>query len=127
MILRSVRAFCHEHSLLAPGPLVVAVSGGADSITLLHVLIDLRSMFGIEPHVATFDHQIRGSAGAADVQFVCNLAREWGVPVTTGTADVPALAREWSSGLEAAARRVRYAFLAETAHAIGAKAIATGH
>src|SRR4051812_23741021 len=105
MILQTVRAFCHEHHLLGPGPLVVAVSGGADSITLLHVLVTLRAEFGIEPHVATFDHGIRGSAGASDVQFVGARAGGGALPAPTGAAAVPARAGEWSAGLEPAARR----------------------
>ena len=84
--------------------MVVAFSGGADSLTLLHILLRLQEDFGITPHVATFDHGIRGAAGTEDVQFVRALAERWGVPIITGSADVPALAREWHMGLEEAAR-----------------------
>src|SRR4051794_7725865 len=120
MLIEQVHAYCRKHGLLEPGPLVVAVSGGADSLTLLHVLIALSAEFGIQPHVATFDHQIRGEAGASDVEFVRSVARNWGVPVTAGSADVPALARAESLGLEEAARKARYAFLSGVAAQIGA-------
>ena len=68
-LIARVSAFCREHRLLEPGPVVVAVSGGADSLALLHILIALRAAFQIVPHVATFDHQIRGTASAEDVRL----------------------------------------------------------
>ena len=126
-LIEQVRAFCTAHSLFAQGPVVVAVSGGADSLVLLHILITLRDELGIAPHVATFDHGLRGAAGAADVMFVREVGAAWGVPVTAGAADVPALARTWKLGLEAAARRARYTFLAEVAGRAGATRVATGH
>jgi tRNA(Ile)-lysidine synthase len=126
-LIERVSAFCREHHLLEPGPVVVAVSGGVDSLALLHILIALQEPFQIAPHVATFDHQIRGAASADDVRFVSDVAAAWGVPVTAGAADVPALAREWGLGLEAAARKARYAFLVEVADQIGAQEIALGH
>jgi tRNA(Ile)-lysidine synthetase-like protein len=127
MLIDQVRAFCIEHRLLEPGPLVVAVSGGADSLTLLHVLMALRAEFGLALHVATFDHRIRGPASAADVQFVQDVARAWGLPVTAGSEDVPDRAREESLNLEAAARKARYTFLVQVARQIGARQIALGH
>jgi tRNA(Ile)-lysidine synthase len=122
-----VRAFCAAHDLLEAGPLLVAVSGGADSLTLLHVLMALRDDFGITLHVATFDHGLRGSESAADVQFVREITAAWGVPVIDGAADVAAQAKVWQVGIEAAARRARYAFLAQAAASVGATRIATGH
>jgi tRNA(Ile)-lysidine synthetase-like protein len=122
-----VRAYCTAYGLLEAGPLLVAVSGGADSLTLLHVLIALRDEFGVLLHVATFDHGLRGDESAADVRFVREIAAAWNVPVSDGAADVAALAKTWRVGIEAAARRARYAFLAQTAAAVSAKQIATGH
>lgn len=106
---------------------MVAVSGGADSLSLLHLLLTLRDEFDLTLHVATFDHQIRGEAGAADVRFVKEIAAAWNVPCTAGSADVPELARQQRLGLEEAARQARYTFLAEVAATIGARQIATGH
>ncbi|MCC7451322.1 MAG: tRNA lysidine(34) synthetase TilS [Anaerolineae bacterium] len=127
MLIDQVRTFCKTHRLFEPGTVVVAVSGGADSLALLHSLMALRDDFGLTLHIATFDHRLRGSAGAADVQFVCHLAREWGIPVTAGSADVAALAQRESLGIEAAARQARYTFLAQVAKQVGALVIATGH
>ncbi len=120
-------AYCLKYHLFEPGPVVVAVSGGADSLTLLHVLMTLRSRLGISLHVATFDHQIRGAASADDCRFVTALATAWGLTVTAGSADVPALAREWGMGLEAAARKARYTFLAGVARQIRTDQLALGH
>src|SRR5690349_12449841 len=108
MLLDDVRAYCRKHALLKPGTVIIAVSGGADSLTLLHVLLQLRDEFGITLHVATFDHSIRGTAGAQDVAFVREIADRWGVSVTAGSADVPTLAGEWHMGIEEAARKARY-------------------
>jgi tRNA(Ile)-lysidine synthase len=122
-----VRTFCTEHALFKPGRVVVAVSGGADSLALLHLLNAIRETFGIVLHVATYDHGLRGTAGAEDAAYVRETAEKWGLPVTVGGGDVPTLAAEWRLGLEAAARRARYAFLIETARAVNAETVATGH
>ena len=123
---RAVAAFVAEEGLLTSGArVVVAVSGGADSLVLLDVLRALP--LNLMLHVATLDHGIRGAAGAADAAFVREQARAWGLPVTCGRADVPALARGAGVGLEAAARGVRYGFLARVARAWGAAAVAVGH
>lgn len=107
--------------------LLVAVSGGADSLALLHVLVQLQDQVGVDLHVATLDHGLRGAAGAADAQFVAQQAAEWSVPYTVRRIDVSALADRESLGLEAAARAARYDFLAQTAAAIGSSCVLTGH
>src|SRR5438094_544939 len=127
MLIDDVRAYCTKYQLFQPGPVVVAVSGGADSLTLLHVLLSLRDDLSLILNVATFDHQLRGEESAADCRFVCDIATSWDLPVMSGAANVPALAREWSIGLEAAARKARYAFLAGVANKLGSRPIALGH
>ncbi|MBN2469348.1 MAG: tRNA(Ile)-lysidine synthetase, partial [Anaerolineae bacterium] len=59
---------------------MVAVSGGADSLCLLHLLHRLQPELGMTLAVATLDHGLRGEAGAADAAFVAALARDWGLP-----------------------------------------------
>jgi tRNA(Ile)-lysidine synthetase-like protein len=123
-----VRAFIAAHQLIRPGaPVVVAVSGGPDSLCLLALLRDMRAELGVELHVAHLDHMIRGAESADEARFVARLAAEWGLPATVAAADVPALARAGRQNLHAAARVARYAFLAEVARAAGAQAVAVAH
>jgi len=106
---------------------VVGVSGGPDSLCLLHVLNRLREGYGIELHVAHLDHRIRGWESRDDAAFVARLAEEWGLPATVEAHDVPRLARENTLAIEEAARQARYSFLAQVAQAVGARRIAVGH
>ena len=107
--------------------LVVAVSGGADSVCLLHVLLELREKLGVELHVAHLDHQLRGADSRADAHYVANLARRLGVPATIEQRDVWRYHTGRGASLEESAREVRYAFLAEVARNVGADCVATGH
>lgn len=105
----------------APGPGVVAVSGGADSVALLRALAaDARPG---ELVVAHLNHQLRGAEGDADAAFVAGLLPEF--PHRTAVIDVRATAA--GDNLEATARRARYDFLASIAGAAGAGWVATGH
>jgi tRNA(Ile)-lysidine synthase len=122
-----LRAF-RQHDLITPGEtLVVAVSGGADSLALLRLLRDLRPTLRIDLHVATLDHGLRGEAGANDAAFVAHIAEAWGLPVSVGRAEVASLAAHMKVGVEAAARRARYDFLASVAAAIRAGTVAAAH
>ncbi len=115
-LLQAVRDTIERHSLLEPGDsLVVGVSGGADSLCLLHLLARLRPEFDLALHVAHLNHQLRGEQAGADAEFVRRTAVEWGVPVTVSSADVATLAHERGVGVEEAARQARYAFLARLA------------
>ncbi|MBN1202360.1 MAG: tRNA lysidine(34) synthetase TilS [Anaerolineae bacterium] len=117
-----------RHALIAPGDrLVVGVSGGPDSLVLLHVLCRLREAFHLSLHAATLDHGIRGAASAADAEFVRRTATGWDVPVTVGRADVLAFAKQHRLGIEETARQVRYAFLVHVARQVGAAVVAVGH
>ncbi|MCZ7541345.1 MAG: tRNA lysidine(34) synthetase TilS [Anaerolineae bacterium] len=117
-----------RHALCAPGDrVVVGVSGGADSLALLHALLALRERLGIALHVATLDHGLRGAAGAADADFVRSTALDWGLPVTVGRADAGQIARSRRLSVEEAARQVRYTFLLRVARQVGAARVAVGH
>ena len=106
---------------------VVAVSGGPDSLCLLHVLAHLRAELGIELHVAHLNHGLRGEDADADADFVRGLAAEWGIGATVESADVRAFRAEHRLSLEEAARQVRYTFLSRVAAEVAAQAIAVGH
>ncbi len=118
-----VRALVGEYQMLSPGEKVLAaVSGGGDSMCLLHLL--WREGYAVE--AATYDHGIRPQS-AGDAAFVENWCRERGIPCHVGRGNVPRWAEEHRLGLEEAARALRYAFLQETAQKTGAKKIATAH
>jgi tRNA(Ile)-lysidine synthase len=105
---------------------VVAVSGGADSVALLRVLAAAEEYRPQRLIVAHFDHRLRqGSAG--DARFVADLARRMELPFELGEADVALLAKAEGDGIEAAARRARYKFLEEAADRQRAHFIATAH
>jgi tRNA(Ile)-lysidine synthetase-like protein len=127
-ILKQVRHTIETYGLLAPGDgVVVGVSGGPDSLCLLHVLLRLREEYRLRLHVAHLNHGARGAEADADAKFVERLTTEWELPVTVERQDVPALARAHRLAFEEAARRVRYAFLARVAGEVGAHKIAVGH
>ncbi|MDQ2767711.1 MAG: tRNA lysidine(34) synthetase TilS, partial [Gemmatimonadota bacterium] len=119
-IVSSVRAFARRHSIFRPGPLVVAVSGGTDSVALALVLAELRDEFGLVLNVAHFDHRSRPRSSATDAAFVAELADRIGAPIRVGRAEA-------APRSEDDARRDRYGFLRRAASEIGAGAIATGH
>jgi tRNA(Ile)-lysidine synthase len=127
-VTAKVRQTIDRHGLLAGGgTVVVGVSGGPDSLCLLHVLNHLPKDYAIELHVAHLDHRIRDAESRQDAAFVAGLAEEWGLPATIEARDVPGLARESKLAIEEAARQARYAFLSQVALAVGAKRIAAGH
>lgn len=101
-----------------PIPVVVAVSGGADSVCLLHVLWQLAEPWGLALHVAHVNHGLRPTA-ADDGEFVAALAARCGLPCHMTRLDPGAL-RADADGLEAAARAARYAFLADVARSLSA-------
>ncbi len=88
----------------------VAISGGIDSVALLRVLIELRQELGIVLSVVHFNHKLRGTEADADQEFVAKLAREHGLEFLTESGDVAQQAADGDSGVEAAARDLRYGF-----------------
>ena len=121
--MRSEIALSRE--LLPPGTRVLcAVSGGADSVCLLHLA---KSRGDLVCACAHFDHGLRGEESRRDAEFTRELCREWDVPFFLGEGDVPEHARRTGQSVETAARELRYAFLRATAEAWGADVIATAH
>ena len=103
-----------------------AVSGGRDSVCLLHYLASLGRRRSFAVAAAHYNHLMRPTAGR-DEAFVAGLCRELGVPLYVERGDVRAIARQEGWGVEEAGRRLRYDFLERTADAIGASRIATAH
>ncbi len=120
--------FIQEHNLFSAGDkLVVAVSGGADSVCLLHILAQWQRELGVELHVAHLNHQLRGAESDSDASYVSDLAHKLGVPATIERRDVAAYRDQKGGSLEEAAREVRYSFLAEVTRGIGTSKVAVGH
>lgn len=126
-LLAQVRRTIAAHRLLSAGDrVVVAVSGGADSVALLHVLISLQPLVRLTLHVAHLDHGVRATSHE-DASFVDTLARRWRIPSTIERRDVKALCARAGWSLEDGARRVRYQFLDEVARRYGMRRIALAH
>ena len=105
--------YIREQHLLRPGQRVaVACSGGADSVALLRILVDLREELGIVLSVAHFHHQIRGAEADADEQFVRELAAALQLEFHSGSGDVPVHAGAQKISLETAARELRHQWFA---------------
>lgn len=105
--------------------LLIAVSGGADSVALFRLILDA----GFDPArttVVTFDHQLRDDS-KDDVAFVKELAAKFNVQCIVGTASVKDLANQTGDGIETAARNARYDWLRATAKQIGARYVVTAH
>lgn len=107
--------------------LVCAVSGGADSVCMLHLCLRASRERGFELYAAHYEHGIRGEESLKDAEFVERLCNELGVRLYTEHGNVPLYAHEKRLGLEEAARELRYAFLEKTAKAVGGAYIATAH
>ena len=108
--------------------LMVGVSGGADSTTLLHSLHRLSRSHRISLHVAHLNHDFRGDEADEDARFVEALAQKLGLPVTVEKRDPIAYQRDRGiSSFEQGAREMRYEFMAKIAERAGAVAVAVGH
>lgn len=125
-LLQQVATFVEQQGLWQPGAsLLVAVSGGPDSLALLHLLSRFQRRQRLRVHVAHFDHGLRPDSGD-DADFVGDIAATWKLPYTRAVADVRALAPIYG-GIEAAARAARYGFLRDAALRLGVDAVVTGH
>jgi len=107
--------------------ILVAVSGGVDSMVLLQVLHALSKRNKWRLIVAHLNHQLRGRNSDADERLVIRVAKKLGVPIITGRADVKKLARTGRLSLEMAARKARHEFLAQTAARLKISHIALAH
>ncbi len=113
--------------LIEVSSVLVACSGGPDSVALLHLLWVMREELGLRLGVAHLHHGIRGADADADADYVAALAERLDLPLVHELADVPALARETRQSSEAAARQARYDFLKRAAEAGGWERVALGH
>ena len=107
--------------------LLVAVSGGPDSLALLHALWQLRDEHELRLHGAHLNHGLRGAESDADAEFTADTFKRLEIPFTLDSADVAAYRTQHKLSLEDAARQVRYAFLSVAAAEHAADAITLGH
>ncbi len=123
-MLDRIAQFITRHQMFPPWSRVgVAVSGGADSIFLLHALRELASRWDLQLSVIHVEHGMRGAASLEDAGFVQDLARSFGLPLHLRSANVPAI----HDNQEQAARRVRHAFFEELIANGKVDRTATGH
>ncbi len=128
MLRERFESILRERQLVAPGQtVVVAVSGGVDSMVLLDLFVRIRESWGLSLVAAHLNHGLRGAEAERDETFVRRRAEEYGVPLVVEHADVAAYAKERRLSREAAARQVRYDFLRRVATQEHAHCVALGH
>jgi len=122
-VLDRIRHTIARHAMFEAGQTVgVAVSGGADSVCLLHVLRELAPQWDLRLHVLHVNHHLRGAESDADAEFVRRLAAEFGFPFTGRDAAIAA-----GDNLEQAAREARISFFREMIASLPVARVATGH
>jgi tRNA(Ile)-lysidine synthase len=126
--MRKVRGTIEKHGMLAPGDRVgIALSGGADSVALLHVLAQIAPEYTLELSALHLNHGIRGEESDRDEAFVRKLAGSMDIPLASERISIPALRRERGGSLEDICRDERYAFFERMARRHGLNKIALGH
>jgi len=106
---------------------LVALSGGADSMCLLHCLLENSESSGITVCAAHYNHKLRGEESERDARFAGEQCESLNVPFICGSGDVASIAMERHQSTEECARELRYAFLNEAAAKLGCNKIATAH
>jgi tRNA(Ile)-lysidine synthase len=129
---RTILARFHEYSrrrrlLSEQGHVIVAVSGGVDSMVLLDLLTRERESLGLSLIVAHFNHQLRGTESEADEAFVVQRTGSYGLEVYVDRANTAEVARLTRTGIQEAARNLRYEFFAKLLESSGYDALATAH
>ncbi len=121
-------AYIKQHDLLAPGDgIVLAVSGGVDSVVMAELFRRFSETFSLSLTVAHLNHCLRGKSADRDEDFVHRLAGIWSLPCCIEKRPVGDLARERGLSLEEAGRIVRFEFLEEVRRSLGFHKVALGH
>lgn len=126
-VLDKVRSTMRKYQLIRSDELVlVAVSGGADSLALLEILFQLQPEFGYHLHVIHLNHQLRPEA-KVEAEFVKSYAEKRSIPTTILSRDIATMRVDGGQSLQELAREVRYQLFTAEATKIGAEKIALGH
>ncbi|MFV9511714.1 tRNA lysidine(34) synthetase TilS [Tepidibacillus sp. LV47] len=125
MILNTVKKTIESYNMIKDDrPIIVGVSGGPDSMALLHILANVVSNTLIVAHL---NHQFRGYEADLDAEFVRKQCNKMGIPVVIKEYNVPSYMKEMKLGAQEAARKIRYQFFLETARDWNAGYLALGH
>jgi len=126
--LQKIRRYIRQHEMLLGGEhVLIAVSGGIDSMVLLDIMTRIARTLRLELAVAHFDHGLRGEESQADAAFVVEQAKLRGLKTYVARGDVRKLASQYHMSVEEAARRARYQFLERVAHKHGYSVVLTAH
>jgi tRNA(Ile)-lysidine synthase len=127
-LINTVKATIIKNSMLKPGDAVLtAVSGGADSIALIHILLRLSPEFDLRLGIAHFDHGLRAMESDRDANFVVSVAKKYNLPCYNKKCDVKKFSIHHKLSTEEAGRILRHKFLNEAARKHGFDKIALGH
>ena len=127
MLLKKFIDFCQTEKIFPPRKIVVAVSGGADSLALADLLHRSQRLFGLELCIAHFEHGLRGQDSLDDAAYVKSFAENLGVEFFMENGDVQSFAAAQKISVETAARQLRYEFLARVRLQKNFDAIALAH
>jgi len=117
-----------EYEMIKAGDLVIAgVSGGPDSLALLHLLKSLQAELDFRLHLGHVDHTFRGEEAEAEAEWVQETAEKWEIPCTIYKANVPQIAKEKGLSPEEAGHLVRKSFFLELLNKLGGQKVALGH
>jgi len=127
-MLKTVAKTIRQHNMLSHGDgVVVGLSGGADSVTLLSALMALGDEMDLSIYAVHINHNLRGEAAKEDENFVWRLCDDADVPLIVFSADVQGFAKEEKLSIEEAGRKLRYKYLHEALDNFDAQKIAVGH
>ncbi len=128
MLAEKVRKYMEDRHMLSRGDrVVVGLSGGPDSVTLLHILKEYQEPMEITLFAAHVNHCLRGGASDEDAAFAERLCREWNIPFFQKKADIGALSAKSHRSEEETGRLVRYDFFRQVLRQVNGDRIATAH
>ncbi|MCP8618188.1 tRNA lysidine(34) synthetase TilS [Salirhabdus salicampi] len=128
MLKDKVLRFAQKHTLIEKGDTIfVAVSGGPDSMALLHWLTTIKQQYSLHIIVLSIDHQLRGQSSKDDLQYVEAMCNQWDIPFKGTSLDVASYKEQMKKGTQLAARELRYAFFQQMMEKSELPKLAMGH